>query len=309
MTRVVVVGGYGAVGREVVAALAGDYEVVAAGRDLAKARSVENAIPMRLDITDTADIDRALDGADVVVTCVEGLRLASNCAERGVPYVDVTATYEVISEIEKIEAPKSPVVLSVGLAPGVTNLLARYCATKSADGDIRIGVLLGGGEKHGGAAVDWTLAGLTALGRAGKITFPPPFGERTVYGFPFSDQYTLRRTLGVARIATGMCLDSRAMTAMLAAARPVARFLNVRPVRAALTTFHLGGDDFAVQVERGDARASFTGSRQSRATGRVAAQVVRKIATFPPGVRHLDELVDPEDFLTELAAEGFTFRR
>lgn len=69
MRRVVILGGYGAVGREVVAGLRGHVpEIVVAGRDLAKARTVDGAIPMRLDLRgdDPGGID-----ADAVVMCAE----------------------------------------------------------------------------------------------------------------------------------------------------------------------------------------------------------------------------------------------
>ncbi|GAA2299460.1 hypothetical protein GCM10010402_67660 [Actinomadura luteofluorescens] len=77
--------------------------------------------------------------------------------------------------------------LSVGLAPGVTNLLAR----EAGGGDVEIGVLIGAGDRHGPSAVDWTLDSLASLGESWRMRFPAPYGVRTVHRFPFSDQYTL----------------------------------------------------------------------------------------------------------------------
>lgn len=295
MNRVVVLGGYGAVGREVVAGLRGHVsEIVVAGRDLAKARTVDGAIPMRIDLRGD-DIER-LD-ADAVVMCAEteNVRVAETCLRRGVHYVDVSASYEVLAGIEKLDgiATRATGVLSVGLAPGVTNLLAR-----EFDGaDVEIGVLIGSGERHGPSAVDWTLDSLGDMGESWRMRFPPPYGMRTVHRFPFSDQYTLP-----GRVRTGLCLDSRALTAALPRLRP---FRRVGAVRTVFRHVHLGGDWFAVAVASGGRVRSFAGRLQSRATGLAAALVVRRLADgMPPGVRHIEGAVGP-GFLRELAAHGF----
>ena len=296
MMRVVVLGGYGAVGREVVAGLLGHVpEVVVAGRDLAKARTVDGAIPMR---TDLRSDDLAAIDADAVVMCAEqdNVRVAEACLGRGVHYVDVSATYEVLAGIERLDGLASERnatgVLSVGLAPGVTNLLAREFGGR----DVDIGILAGLGERHGTSAVDWTLDSLGDLGESWRMRFPPPYGIRTVHRFPFSDQYTLP-----GRVRTGLCLDSRAMTALLPRLR---RFRDWRPLRTVFHNVHTGSDGFAVAVASGGTVRSFAGRRQSRATGLATAMVVRRLAGMAPGVRHIEDAVGP-GFLTELAARGF----
>ncbi|TDE35005.1 saccharopine dehydrogenase NADP-binding domain-containing protein [Actinomadura sp. 6K520] len=295
MERVVVLGGYGAVGREVAAGLLGHVpEVVVAGRDPAKARTVDGTTPMRIDLRhDDLDLD-----ADAVVMCAEreNARVAEACLRRGVHYVDVSASYEVLSRIEKLDGlaveRNATAVLSVGLAPGVTNLLAR----EFGGADVEIGVLVGSGE-HGPSAVEWTLDSLGDIGESWRMRFPEPYGVRTVHRFPFSDQYTLP-----GRVRTGLCLDSRALTALLPR---LARFRDARAVRAAFRRVHVGGDGFAVAVASGGSVRSFAGRRQSRATGLAAALVVRRLAGTAPGVRHIEDAVGP-DFLPELAEHGFT---
>ncbi|MFG2089192.1 MULTISPECIES: saccharopine dehydrogenase [unclassified Spirillospora] len=295
MRRVVVLGGYGAVGREVVAGLLGHVpEVVAAGRDLAKARAVDGAIPMRIDLRGD-DLDRI--DADAVVMCAEqeNVRVAEAVLGRGVHYVDVSASHEVLSGIEELDGlateRKATAVLSVGLAPGVTNLLAREFGGR----DVDIGVLVGSGE-HGPSAVDWTLDSLGELGESWRMRFPEPYGIRTVYRFPFSDQHTIP-----GRVRTGLCLDSRALTALLPRLVP---FRDLAAVRAVFRRVRMGGDGFAVAVASGGSVRSFAGRRQSRATGLAAAMVVRRLDGTPPGVRHIEDVAG-RDFLPELAAHGF----
>lgn len=85
------------------------------------------------------------------------------CIDHQVDYVDITADYSVIAGIEKLSPAGSTVVLSVGLAPGLTNMLAkqgkqRLDTARLAD----IYVLLGLGEAHGRAAIEWTIDNLAA---------------------------------------------------------------------------------------------------------------------------------------------------
>lgn len=318
-TTVLILGGYGAVGREAAAALAGHpgTTVIAAGRHPGRARPVAGATAMRVDAADPADLARALDGVDTVLMCAEtdNARVARACLERGIGYVDVSASHHLLADVRDLDGLATQrgatAALSVGLVPGVTNLLARVCAERSPARELRIGVLLGSGEQHGPAAMAWTVDGLGRLDGSWTMSFPPPYGERTVHRFPFSDQYTLPGTLDVPSVSTGLCLDSRLTTGLLAAAgRPVAARLLRRPrVRGLLLGLlgrvHLGGDGFAVAVTSGTVGAAFTGRLQSRATGRAAALMVRHLPALPPGVRHIEQLVDPVTFLTELAADGF----
>lgn len=312
MTRVLILGGYGAVGREAAAALAErmpGVEIVAAGRNPGSAAPVPGARMARVDVADDADLARALEGADAVLMCAEldNARIARACLERGVHYLDVTATPALIAAIEDLDdlarGHGATAILSVGLAPGVTNLLAKWCATNGGKGEVSIGVLLGSGEAHGPAAIRWTLDGLGELDGSWPMTFPTPYGTRTVHRFPFSDQFTLPRTLGTTAARTGLCLDSRLTTALLTS--PALGRLARRPlVRAflekALATIHLGSDTFAVTAQMGQVSATFTGRRQSRATGLTAALLLKRLPSFPAGVLHIDELVEPGEFLAEL---------
>ncbi|MFV2172170.1 hypothetical protein ACFHW2_07115 [Actinomadura sp. LOL_016] len=126
----------------------------------------------------------------------------------------MSASHPILRGIEDLDglaaAHGASAVLSVGLAPGVTNLLAHRFAGTGRPVDI--GVLLGSGERHGPSAVEWTLDSLGALRELDEswtVRFPPPYGTRRVHRFPFPDQYTLP-----GRVRTGLALDSRAVTAL-----------------------------------------------------------------------------------------------
>jgi hypothetical protein len=321
MAKILILGGYGAVGREAATALIHHLpaaSVIVAGRNPHAARPIPGTTPTRVDIADPDDLASALNGVDTVLMCAErdNTRVARVCLERGIDYLDVSASHQVLAGIAELDdlarRNDATAVLSVGLAPGVTNLLARHCLERSQTGDVRIGVLLGSGEQHGPAALAWTLDGLGQLDGSWPVRFPAPHETRTVHRFPFSDQYTLPGTLGATTVSTGLCLDSRLITALLAAAgRPAVAGMLRRPrvrkvLLALLSGIHLGGEGFAVTVHSGTVTASFSGSRQSRATGRTAALLIRQLHTLPSGVAHIEQLVAPATFLTELATDGFT---
>ncbi|MFF8607794.1 saccharopine dehydrogenase [Streptomyces sp. NPDC015346] len=310
--RVLVVGGYGAVGATVTATL-GEWfpgRIVPGGRSRGA----------RVDVRDPEGFGRVLDGlGDVVavVLCVEppDARVAGLCLERGIHVVDVSADRALLDGVaahhDLAVASGATAVLSVGVAPGLTNLLAHRAHT--AVGGARrldLTVLLGSGERHGEDAVRWTLDSLVEpapRGGAAVRVGLPGFGMRRAHAFPFSDQFTLARTLGVPEVTTRFCLDSRPLTAALFALRGTGplRAAHARPALRRLLTdsvrrVHLGGDGFALRADAygdgdGDGRRvsyALTGNGQSRASGLVTAHVTRALltGTLPPGTHHIEHL-------------------
>ncbi|MFF0551332.1 saccharopine dehydrogenase NADP-binding domain-containing protein [Streptomyces sp. NPDC004311] len=324
--RILVVGGYGAVGATVSATLARRFpgRVVVAGRDAARARRSGG---VRVDVTDPARFAATLDelgDVTALVLCAPppDTRVARACLERGVHLVDIGADARLLDGVaalhELAAGSAATAVLSVGVAPGLTNLLARR-AHEAVGGAERIDltVLLGAGERHGPDAVRWTVDGLAApaTGRALRTTLPG-HGRHTAHPFPFSDQHTLSRTLGVQRVTTRLCLDSRPLTSVLFGLRRPARRPAVRDaLTAVFRRVHLGGEEFAVRADarRGDRHAAFalTGRSQSRVTALVAAHVTGELltGTLPPGVHHIEQLPALAGLPEALAAHGVTLHR
>ncbi|MEU4353467.1 saccharopine dehydrogenase family protein [Streptomyces virginiae] len=324
--RILVVGGYGAVGVTVADTLDGWFpgRVVVAGRDEARARALGG---VRADVTDPDGFRRTLQElGDVaaVVLCVEppDSRVARACLERGVHLVDIGATGRLLegtADLHDLAAGSgATAVLSVGVAPGLTNLLARRAHEAVGGADrIDLTVMLGAGERHGADAVRWTVEGLAEpLAGAPLRTTLPGHGTRTAHPFPFSDQHTLPRTLGVEQVTTRLCLDSKPLTSALFGLRPAARRPAVRrALTASFSRVHLGGDGFAVRADarRGDLHAAcaVTGRAQSRFTALVASYVTRELlAGSPaPGVRHIEQLPALAGLPETLAAHGLAVWR
>jgi hypothetical protein len=335
--NVLVIGGYGAVGATVSRALAEWFpgRVLIGGRDPARAGLLAGSLAgtataVRVDVADAPTFERTLDehGVGAVVLCVEppDASLALACLARGVHVVDVGASDHLLAPVERFAGEAATrgatAVLSVGVAPGLTNLLARRAHDELGGADrLDLTVLLGAGERHGADAVRWTVVQLADPGWRRSASRPrrvdlPGFGARTAHPFPFSDQHTLRRTLGVPDVTTRLCLDSAPLTAALFGLRRAGVFgaaraaVVRRAVTASLRLVHVGGDGFAVRADavRDERRAGFalTGRTQSRITGLVAALVTRLLLDggLPPGVHHIDQLDELAGLPEELAGYG-----
>lgn len=319
--KALVLGGYGAVGALVVRFLREHgHTAVGAGRDAARA-------DVRIDLRETGlrGYREALEGADVVVNTAgaEDPELVAAATERGAAFVDATATASYIGAVERLD-PKAPVLLSVGLAPGLTNLLAADLAASAPGADpasapgtaqrtppgtarrqapIDLAVVLGAGEAHGQAAQEWShgligadfpdpVSGAPVRNFTGPKDFRlPGLGRRRLYRADFSDQHTLTRDLG-APVRTWFGLDSRAATAALVALTRVPAALRPR-IPAGL---HLPGSDAWTLLARSAHGSVYASGRgQSRGTAGVTALAAEVAVGLEAGVHHLHRVLSLAD--------------
>jgi saccharopine dehydrogenase-like NADP-dependent oxidoreductase len=107
-----------------------------------------------VDLREAGSLQAALSDVDVVVNAagMEDPALAALIAGHGVPLVDIAATTSYVAALERLELPQ-PALFSVGLAPGLTNLLAA-AVHATAPGQVDLVVPLGAGERHGAAAAE-----------------------------------------------------------------------------------------------------------------------------------------------------------
>lgn len=352
--KILVVGGYGKVGRVVCTALSGKFpgRVVAAGRDFGKAErfSVETrrrALPLELDVCSTQAYACLNSEVKLVVMCIDqcGTEFIRECLRRGIHYIDISASFELFSKIELLDDESkqhgATAVLSVGLAPGLTNLLASL--SKSHFDEMRhvdIFVMLGLGEDHGEAAIRWTVENLNSefyvhdcggmravrCFEDGKGTiFPGSIGRRLAFRFSFPDQLVLPKTLGVDSAATWLCFDSAPLSRFFALCKKsglfnILRFRSQRDLMVGLfKTIHFGSDRFSVAVEaQGTAKGRYvrhecaiSGNGEGRITGLVAAEVAERLCTtsYPAGVFHIEQLFEPLGFIEKLERHGLEFFR
>ncbi|WP_307797352.1 NAD-dependent epimerase/dehydratase family protein [Williamsia soli] len=162
--RVAVLGANGAVGRRVVTKLdERGHDVLRVGRN-----GATNDRVVDLGATDTSAYATAVSDADMVVNA-SGLENPALAQQAGnARFVDISAT---AGYLEKIAAaPATGGVLAfVGLAPGLSTLMASELAAEAGD-HVDVALTLGEGEQHGRAAIQWTvgLLGSTFVDASGQ---------------------------------------------------------------------------------------------------------------------------------------------
>ena len=346
--KILVVGGYGNVGRIISSVLARQFpgRVIVAGRDYQKANTFAGEIDDMIilkewNIDSPADSD-LFDNLALVIVCVEqkNTLFVEQCIQRGIDYIDISASYQFLSQVEQLDADaqqnNSTVILSVGLAPGLTNLLASYGKQLHPHlKHIDLFILLGLGEIHGNEAVLWTLSNLNANFSVtennyqklvasfveGKQTVFSQLGTRTGYRFNFSDQQVLPYTLNLDSVSSWLCFDSQLATKMLNLAKK-AGLLNILRIKAianmlikASRNMHFGSDYFVIQADllgsgRDVNRYSISGYGEGKTTGLVAAEVANRLlqSSFPPGVFHIEQLFEAKEFIEAVCSQDSEFK-
>ncbi|MDR6723804.1 saccharopine dehydrogenase-like NADP-dependent oxidoreductase [Paenibacillus amylolyticus] len=334
-----VVGGYGQVGQMICIQLGQAFpgKVWAVGPRLNRAeefsRSTNGAVlPLQIDVRKHID-PVMLATVKLVVMCVDQMHthFVEACAEAGTDYMDITAKYDFLAQVERLhehmQAKQATAMLSVGLSPGVTNLLVH----EAVDGmdqtdDVNITVMLGLGEKHGKAAVEWTVdqmnttyqvtqkgeyAEVDSFDDGRWVDFGEQLGRRKAYRFNFSDQHVVARTLQIPTVSTRLCLDSRWITRAMSLAKRVGifRLLRISSIRnATVKAFGLipGGEEmYAVKVDaKGWTNGKpivmeqlIVGQREADVTAAVAAATAEKMyqEKLSPGVFHIEQVLSIQD--------------
>jgi saccharopine dehydrogenase (NAD+, L-lysine forming) len=346
--KILIVGGYGNVGRMIALELVDLFpgRVIVAGRNYDKAAKLAEstgmkALPMRLDVGNAGEGHTLPDDIRLVIMCLDlpDIIFVKNCLMRGIHYIDITANYGLLFRIESLDSEAkendATAVLSVGLAPGLTNLLAAQC--KSRLGRIEradIFILLGLGEAHGEAAIRWTIENLNrtfsvqengiarqveSLGEGKRTTFPEGINKRTAYRFNFSDQWALPRTLGIPSVSTWLCFDPALMTTLFALCKKTGllgmlRFKAVRELMVRIfKTLHFGSDIYVVKIDAEGRETScecaVSGHGEARCTALIASQVAARLfaGSFPPGVFHIEQLFDPVQMIAVLEEKGMKY--
>ena len=347
---ILIPGGYGVVGQRIAAELAPDYRVIVAGRHLEQAKATAAAIghgvrSRLIDVTVEASIGAALEDVATVVSCIDQpqRRLLHAAIERGLRYTDITphlvelgrgAAYEEIGAAARASGAR--VVLGTGIVPGISNVIVRGIADALGGADvIETSLLLSASDTSGPASFDYFLRELTmpfevhvngkdrpaqVFSKPRLIEFPPPFGPRSAYLFPFSDQVLYPRTMGAQTALTRLAIEPARLGRWLGAAVRVgaARLVERERVREVLTRRRSDrapsqGARFALRVDINhdgrSAHATLVGGAQADAAAAGASATVRALMegeVSEPGAWMPEQIIDPSGFFSRLARHGLT---
>ena len=312
-----IVGGYGVVGRRIAALLAPDFpgRVVIAGRKLDSAQSTCSAIgsgtrARRVDVDSRESVEAALDDVEVVVSCVDQREpyLVQACARRGLGYTDITPHLVFRTDIDTLDHQAhqsgARLLLGAGLAPGFANMMAAWLIRHVGPAQgIETTVLLSLDDEYGPASTEFLLETLTRpfdivdgnsrtvspFSEPVPVVFPSPVGKRTAYLFPSSDVVSYPKTLGVRTAIGRYALNPNWLGPVVSALGryELARFLRGRlraregGVLSWLKRLSTGSDAFGLIVTATSptwtASLALTGRHQADATAVSAAEFGRRL--------------------------------
>lgn len=345
-----ILGGYGAVGKHIATELAKIYpnQIIVAGRNGEKASSLASAlnntvIPLAFDLDTLSENDARLNDVAILIMCIEARNAPTTkqCAQRGIHYLDTSASYDYLKEIERLhnsaEKGCATFLLSAGIVPGLSNLLVKHCVNTCGNrGVAEIYVLLGLGEAHGEAAIHWSIEQMNAeyvdslgnrtksFANAKQTAFPGDRFARNAYQFNFSDQHVLPHTLSISSATTRLCFESRFITALFyfMSASGIGKVLKLPFARNAMTyclqKFRFGTDRFSVKVvyrqqatDGATFSCSITGHEEARITGITTALLAHQMmkTDYPHGVFHIEQLFEPMKIINDLNQHGIQFEQ
>ena len=194
-----VLGGAGIEGAGIVKDLVGASvaKVLIADRDIESARSLAATFGSSqtqvtaefVDADDHASLMKTMQNADVAVSALgpfyrHGLKTVRAAIEARVPYVDINDDFDAIQEVLKLDGEARsagiPVIVGLGLTPGVSNVCVKYAADR-LDRTRTVDIAYVGAVGKGGDAVFLhffhSLCGSIPIVRDGRQVWVSPVAE------------------------------------------------------------------------------------------------------------------------------------
>lgn len=344
--KILVAGGYGQVGRVIAHALSSQFpgQVIVAGRSRTKAEALAIELghgtqASQIDVWASGMLNEILDDVCLVIMCLDQREIpfVRTCLALGINYIDLSARHDFQKKVESLDTIAkehgATALLSVGLAPGLSNLLATHAKWQFDDlTHLDIFIMLGLGDVHGHAAIAWLVDNLDAeffvhdggvplkvksFHESRECHFPGIPEERIAFRFNFSDQHVIPQTLRIPSVSTWLCFDSSFVTRRISmlAKRGLGRLVRLKIFRALtinlLSKLRMGSDICTVMVqahgqingEQTLREYNVTGHGEAKLTGFVAAEAAKLMMRGgqPKGVFHIEQLVSPGGFIHQLS--------
>ena len=343
-TCVLILGGYGKVGKLIASNLlkSKNFEITIAGRNETKAKSVASGLSktvtgLQIDVTKIGQREKELlKNFQAVIVCVSqhSTEFAKICFSLSLLYLDITAKTDFIEDLRKLNSfaaeHKSLGVLSLGFCPGLTNVFAKELIDRNnLIDEVHTGILLSLGEKHGIAAIEWTLDNfirdfeydgkrIKSFINKKEFEFLKIKSIRTAYRFNFSDQHSLKKGYPKKDFSTYLCFDASYFTKLFYWLRKIGlhKILRIQFIKKlAIKLFDqisFGKNIFAVQsIAYQDSliidSISVSGYNESSITARMTSVCFEKLIkqNNHSGVKDVQEILSIEE-IWEHIKEGLT---
>lgn len=295
--KALLLGANGAVGGHIhTALLDAGHDVTAAGR-----RAPEGGVSIDISGEDLRNLTDAAREHEVIINAsgVENPHLPQAIGDSTL--VDISATSRYLRQL-RAAAPHASMILGVGLAPGLSTMLAASLDHEPGD-DIEVALMLGAGEKHGPAAVAWTQrligAPITVCPETHVLmnfreasSFTDAGRTRRYLRADFPDHLLLGKQHGI-QVRNYFALDSPVATRAL---ELVARIPMTRRLVSAVPPFGSERWSIVAKNRRTGQTREASGSNQSRATGILTARAVQAIGSHGmTGIVSMNDLLKLTD--------------
>ncbi|MEE4198680.1 MAG: saccharopine dehydrogenase NADP-binding domain-containing protein [Bacteroidales bacterium] len=343
--KILIIGGYGNVGSKIVSILDSMqlFSITIAGRNLDKAHKLakqysKNVHSCKFDAQEFLQKKLYIKNNDIIISCIDlsDDKLAKFILENGKIYIDLTASYEYIQKVEQINdialINKGLAVLSVGLVPGLSNLMIKHLQQISKRLNhfekAEIFVQLGLGDTNGKAAVQWILNNVNkeyiVKNKNQDFSYKPLtkgkyeeiFGKRVLfYPFNFSDQHVVCNTLNINRVVSYLGFNSNLISILFSFLKKIG-FFNLLKIKSvnnlllkAFTKIRIGNDLFSLNTKlyTTDEKVyslSVLGKEEAVTTARIVCNLIRWIHfsynSLPVGVNHIEQLFSYEEAMKDL---------
>jgi saccharopine dehydrogenase-like NADP-dependent oxidoreductase len=328
VSRILVLGGSGEMGSAAVADLVertghevtiGDVRPEAAAELLRRLGAPERVV--RVDVDDTASLAAALDGTEVVLNATymrHNVPVTDAAIAAGAHLVDLGSYYpETLQQLDRHAAAERAgcrIVPGCGVAPGLTNILARLGADRlDRVESVRIysyithplwtspGIVVTRFDASSGTSLVYEggrLVERASFGGEQPVVFPEPYGEQEVHLVPHPEPVTLPRSIDLRNVVfkVGYPADeTRRIRLLMELGFDSDEPFHVDGVRGGkpLTLAY----DFAVERTGRSASSAITGT-----VAAVAADLVARGGAT--GVHPPEAAFDPRRFLDALADRG-----
>lgn len=244
MNSILIVGGYGDVGKHVTENLLSQTNdvVIIAGRNKKRAAELLQKYAFKhvefrlLDIYDCSTYQQKLKNISIVVMCLnpKSIDFCLYCLSQGIHYIDISPSNQISEQLQQAyrnsKHELAVCILGVGICPGLSTLLTTAISKNfNKIESTSISLLLGMGDEYGDDALAWLLSNLKngfLWNQKGTSLLHKPFiknkqayfdslGIHTAYAFNLSDQQIVTETLHQQNVSTYFCYDIKFTTRLV----------------------------------------------------------------------------------------------